>query len=75
MAVKKRIKTSKYIGVSYVKQRRKFRATITLWDKERMKTIKKQLGCFLLEREAAMAYDLAAVVLGKKTNFLKKIIK
>jgi hypothetical protein len=61
---------SKYIGVTYCAGRestQKWKAEITLPNK-----VKKLLGYFRDEREAAISYDIEAAKYGKPTNILKK---
>ena len=54
---------SKYVGVSWHKQRKKWNAQITIDGKQ------KNLGYYHDEKEAARMYDEQAALLGKPVNF------
>ncbi len=59
---------SGYKGVDFIKKRKKFRARITILNKE------IHLGYFLTEIEAAKAYNSAAIKYHKKFANLNKIL-
>lgn len=65
---KRKNKTSKYLGVSYVKLKHKFVAAIGLNGKQ------KYLGTFKLEQDAAEAYNNAAKENSFPDCFMNKII-
>ena len=54
---------SKYVGVSWNKQMKKWQATIMIDGK------RKSLGYYHDEKEAARMYDEQAALLGKPVNF------
>ena len=54
---------SKYVGVNWNKQMKKWRATITINGKN------KSLGLYHDEKEAARMYDEQAALLGRPVNF------
>ena len=54
---------SKYVGVSWDKEMKKWNAQITINGK------KKNLGYYHDEKEAARMYDEQAIILGKPVNF------
>lgn len=61
---------SKYIGVTYCADRdwsERWKAEITLPNR-----VKKVIGYYKDEREAAINYDLYAAKFGRPTNILKK---